>query len=193
MNEEKDNENTVEENNSTPVGGSEPSEPEKCRAERDEYLAGWQRAKADLINYKKEEFKRLADAARYQLEDAIYDLLSVLDNFDLAISAMEAIKMKQAPTPVGDGVGAPTASVGVEKGIYLIRTQLEDALKRRGLARIAASPGDDFNPGIMEAVAVAESDGPPDKVVEVIEMGYKIHEKILRPARVRVSKKRVNE
>lgn len=153
--------------------GDAPSGDElsKCNAERDEYLAGWQRAKADLINYKKEEFKRLEEAARYQLEDVVYDLVAVLDNFDLAISAME----KQGQ---------------VEKGIYLIRTQLEDSLKRRGLTKIAASPGDDFSPGTMEAVAMAEVDGPPDKVVEVIETGYKIYEKILRPVRVRVSKEK---
>jgi len=153
--------------------GDAPSVDElsKCATERDEYLAGWQRAKADLINYKKEEFKRLEEAARYQLEDVVYDLVAVLDNFDLAISAME----KQGQ---------------VEKGIYLIRTQLEDSLKRRGLTKIAVSPGDDFNPVNMEAVAMAEADGPPDKVVEVIETGYKIYEKILRPVRVRVSKEK---
>lgn len=166
MNEEKNNQpNDI--TNASPA--PEMSEAEKCLAERDEYLAGWQRAKADLINYKKEELKRLEDMAKYQMEDVIYDLISVLDNFDLAISAME----KQGQ---------------VEKGIYLIRTQLEDSLKRRGLSKLEVPPGAEFDPKLMEAVAVVDSDGPPHKVIEVIEAGYKIYEKILRPARVKVSK-----
>ncbi|MFH0891101.1 MAG: nucleotide exchange factor GrpE [Candidatus Liptonbacteria bacterium] len=171
MSEEKNNDPVGSEETTSPTGQTEPNEFEKCKAERDEYLAGWQRAKADLINYKKDEFKRLEEAAKYQLEDVVYDLVAVLDNFDLALSAME--KQGQA-----------------DKGIYLIRTQLEDVLKRRGLNKISVSPGDSFNPAVMEAIAVVESDVPPDKITEVIEIGYKIYEKILRPARVKVSKEK---
>ena len=58
---------------------------QKCVTERDEYLAGWQRAKADFINYKKEELKHLEDVSRYGSAELMRDLIAVLDNFDLAL------------------------------------------------------------------------------------------------------------
>ena len=138
--------------------------------QRDEYLAGWQRAKADFINYKKEEYGRLEEAVRYGSEDLIRDLVTVLDNFDLGLRALE----KNGP---------------VEKGVYLIRAQIEDILKKRGLAKIELKPGDPFDPNVAEALTEVESAGqPPGTVVEVVEPGYRLHEKILRPARVTVSK-----
>src|SRR5690348_17419356 len=85
----------------------------EVEAKRDEYLAGWQRAKADFINYKKEEMKHLEEIARYGSEDLIKDLISVLDNFDLGLRSLE----KHGP---------------VEKGVYLIRSQIEDILRKRG-------------------------------------------------------------
>lgn len=137
--------------------------------QRDEYLAGWQRAKADLINYKREEMAHLEEIARYGNEDLIKDLITVLDNFDLGIRALE----KDGP---------------VEKGIYLIRSQIEDILKKRGLEKVSTKPGDPFDPAIAEAVTTIGSDKPPGTVVEEVEPGYRLHDKILRPARVIVSK-----
>jgi molecular chaperone GrpE len=150
--------------------GEEPREtqPEgeldKLRRERDEY-----RARADFSNYRKEEASRFAEIAKYQTEDMMYDLITVLDNFELALTALE----KQGP---------------VEKGIYMIRSQMEDILKRRGLVRIQVKPGDPFDPAVAEAIAEAESDLPPGSVVEEIEAGYRFHDRILRPARVKVAK-----
>jgi molecular chaperone GrpE len=142
---------------------------EEMTAKRDEYLAGWQRAKADFINYKKEEMKKLEDIARYGSEDLIKDLISVMDNFDLALRTLE----KAGP---------------VEKGIYLIRTQIDDILKKRGLVKIDVKEGDEFDPAIAEALAEIAVDKPAGTVVELIEQGYRLHEKVLRPARVIVSK-----
>ena len=82
----------------------------------DEYLAGWQRAKADFVNYKKEELAHLQEVVKYGNEDLVKDMISVMDNFDLGLRALE----KAGP---------------VEKGIYLIRSQIEDILKKRGLQR----------------------------------------------------------
>ena len=61
----------------------------EAEKQRDEYLAGWQRAKADLINYKKEEFAHLTEVAQYGSVDLIADLITVLDNFDLGLRAPE--------------------------------------------------------------------------------------------------------
>ena len=136
--------------------------------QRDEYLAGWQRAKADFINYKKEELKHLEEIARYGNEELIKDVVSVLDNFDLGLRQLE----KAGP---------------VEKGVYLIRSQIEDILKKRGLVKIGIKPGDPFDPSIAEAMTTVESDKPPGTVVEEIEPGYRLYDKILRPARVIVA------
>lgn len=137
--------------------------------QRDEYLAGWQRAKADLINYKKEEMQRLQEMARFGMEDIIHDFLGVLDSFDLGLAALE----KQGP---------------VEKGIYLIRAQIEDVLRQRGLQKIEVKVGDQFNPSSMEALSEVQSDKPGGAVVEVVSQGYRLHEKIVRPAKVTISK-----
>ena len=137
--------------------------------QRDEYLSGWQRAKADFANYKKEEMKHLEDVARYGSEDLIKDLISVLDNFDLGLRAME----KAGP---------------VEKGVYLIRSQIEDILKKRGLEKVSVKIGDLFDPMIAEAMAEVPAEHPQGTIVEEIEPGYKLHDKILRPARVIIAK-----
>jgi molecular chaperone GrpE len=137
--------------------------------QRDEYLAGWQRAKADFINYRKEEMKHLEEVARYGSEDLIKDLISVLDNFDLGLRALE----KAGP---------------VEKGVYLIRSQIEDILKKRGLAKMDMKPGDPFDPAVAEALSEVEAERPPGTIVEQIEPGYRLHDKVLRPARVIIAK-----
>lgn len=136
---------------------------------RDEYLSGWQRAKADFINYKKEELGRLEEIGKYGLEDLIYELINIMDNFDLSLSALE----KSGP---------------VEKGIYMIRSQVADTLKKRGLEKIEIKPGDEFNPQVAEALSEIESERPPGTVVDIIETGYKLYDKIIRPARVQISK-----
>jgi len=146
---------------------------EEMTAQRDEYLAGWQRSKADFINYKKEEMKKLEDVARYGSEDLIKDLISVMDNFDLALRTLE----KAGP---------------VEKGIYLIRTQIDDILKKRGLEKIDLKPGDLFDPAIAEALSEVDAEQPPGAIVQEIEPGYRLHEKVLRPARVIISKDKTN-
>ena len=136
----------------------------------EEYLNGWKRAKADLINYKKDETKRLEDAIKFGNEFLIRDLITILDSFNLAISALEK-------------TGA------VDKGIYLIKSQLEDALKRHGLEKLVVSAGEPFNPATQEAITEVESSTmSPGQVVEEVEAGYTLNGKIIRPARVKVAK-----
>ena len=145
------------------------NELEKVKKERDEYLDGWKRAKADFINYKKEELSRLEKMAKYSNEDLIKEIITVLDNFDLGLAALE----KLGP---------------IEKGIYMIRTQIEDILKRRGLQKINDRVGDLFDPNLSEAIVEVESEKPPETIIEIIEPGYRLSEKIIRPTRVKVSK-----
>lgn len=145
----------------------------QLKAQRDEYLQGWQRAKADFINYKKEEMRRMEEVARYGQENLILELITVMDNFDLGLSAME----KNGP---------------VEKGVYMIRSQMEDILKKYGLEKLPVKPGDPYDPSIGEAIAEVEappeSEAEPGSIADVIEPGYKLYEKLIRPARVRIIK-----
>ncbi len=147
----------------------EPTEIDQLKKERDEYLNGWKRAKADLINYQKEEARRLEEVVKYANAGLIKELITVLDSFDLAISVMEK-----------DGKG--------EKGISMIKGQLEDALKRAGVEKIAVAVGNPFDANFQEAVAEAESDQPVNTIVAVVEQGYTLHGRVIRPARVKISK-----
>lgn len=142
---------------------------QQLQKERDEYLEGWQRAKADLANYRKEEARRLEHILMASNEQLIKELLVVLDSFDLAIESLE--KEEKA-----------------EKGVYLIRSQMEDVLKKFGLERVVVKKGDNFDPSQHEAIATIESEQESETVVEEVERGYRLNGKLIRPARVKVAK-----
>lgn len=139
----------------------------KCNDERKEYLDGWQRAKADFINYKKDESKRFQEMAQYVAGGLIQDLLPVLDSFDLAL---------------GHGM-----SSDVEKGVLLIKSQFLDVLKKRGL-EVMDTGGQKFNPEFHESVGEAESDMKEGMIIEEIQKGYTLNGQVLRPARVKIVK-----
>lgn len=141
----------------------------RCETERREYLDGWQRAKADFINYKKDEVKRFGAFSQFATEELVAEIIPVLDGFGLALE-------HDMPKDV-------------ERGIVLIRSQLEDALRRRGLEVIAAR-GERFNPEVHESLGEVENDGEPGIVVEELQRGYRLNGKVLRPARVKISKGR---
>ena len=160
-----------EEQNNKPISEIDELKEALAAAEkaRDEYLAGWQRAKADFANYKKDERKHFDDAVKYGIEGILRDTIGILDNFDLAIRALEK-------------------SGAAEKGMYLIKSQIEDILKKRGVEKIPIKPGDPFDPVTMETMAEVISEEPVGVVVEEIEPGYRLYDKILRASRVIVSK-----
>lgn len=144
-------------------------ELEKCNEERREYLDGWQRARAELINYKKDEVKRFDQFAKLASEGVIADAVAVLDSFDLALQ-------HEMPKDL-------------EKGVILIRSQLEDVLRRRGLEAIH-SKGRKFDPSFHEAVGETEGQGEEDVVTEELQKGYLLNGMVLRPAKVKISKKK---
>ena len=141
----------------------------KHEKEREEYLDGWKRAKADFVNYKKEEAQRFEQFARLSNEALVVELLSVLDSFNLGL------------TMLGDNEPA-------RKGMSLIKNQLEDLLKRHGFEKIAVRPGDSFDTSFHEAIGEAESDKTSGAVAEEVEAGYKLGGKVIRPARVKIAK-----
>ena len=145
-------------------------ELEQCKKKSEEYLDGWKRAQADFINYKKEEVKRFEDLVKYSSEALIKELLIIFDSFDLAATSLEG-------------------NAGAQKGVYIIKSQLQNILKNRGLERVSVSAGEEaFNPHHHEAVGEIESDKPQGTILEIVEDGYVLHGKVIRPARVLIAK-----
>lgn len=144
-----------------------------CKKERDEYLKGWQRAKADFENYKNREEERFESHDRREKEDLMRDLSVVLDSFELGITMSEGETVEK-------------------RGVELIRNQLADVLKRRGFEKIEVKPGDEFDPNVHEAVDRVDSDLPQDKIVEEVEKGYVFKGKVIKPSRVKISKGKNN-
>ncbi|MEK7543104.1 MAG: nucleotide exchange factor GrpE [Patescibacteria group bacterium] len=146
-----------------------PDDFKKCEAERSEYLDGWKRAKADLINYKKEEIQRFQEFAKFSNAGLIEELISVMDSFDLSLKSVDK-----------DNAGY--------KGLVIIKSQFEDILRRAGLEQIANVLGEKFNPSYHEAVSEIESDKSEGVIVEEVRNGYLLYGRVIRPARVIISK-----
>lgn len=131
-----------------------------------EYLAGWQRARADLLNYKKEEMERIENFIKYSVEEIILKLLPILDSFNMAIGLNKE---------------------GAE-GFVQIKKQLEDLLKSFGVEEVK-SIGEKFDANFHEAIETVEAEGKESGIiVEEAQKGYIINGKLLRPAKVKVVK-----
>lgn len=145
---------------------------EECEKLKDEYLVGWQRARADLLNYKKEELKRVGELIKYADTGLILKILPILDNF--------AISEKTLSTELKNDENI--------KGLLQIKIQILDFLKNQGMEEIVAL-GKKFDPNFHEVVEEIEmKDKESGVVVEEIQKGYTIHGQLLRPAKVRVTK-----
>jgi len=145
---------------------------EECQKLKDEYLAGWQRERAELLNYKKEEMERIGEILKYADVGLILKILPILDNFDVV--------EKRLPENLKQDKNV--------RGILQIKTQLQDFLKNQGIEEIK-SVGERFDPNFQEIVEMVEKPGVDSGIViEEIQKGYKINGKVLRPARVKVAK-----
>jgi molecular chaperone GrpE len=139
--------------------------------QRDEYLALLQRARADFENYQKRIQRDLAEERRYAHAAFARELLPVLDNLQ---RAMDAARQQGEKGPLVQGVA-------------LVQSQLHDIFSRFGVTPIDAL-GRPFDPNVHEAVQQQpRTDVAPGTVVAVLEPGYRLHERVLRPARVVVA------
>lgn len=139
--------------------------------ERDEFRGLLQRTRADFENYQKRTQRETTQERRFAHGSLALDLLPILDNFDRAVAAA-----KQA------GETGPLV-----QGVALIQNQVLDVLKRHGITRMEAQ-GQPFDPNLHQAVMQeARADLPPNTVTNVLEQGFLIHDRVLRPARVAVS------
>ncbi len=128
------------------------------------------RLQADFENFRKRTEKERKDIVNYALEDFICTLLPVVDNFENAMKVEE----KEMES--------------FYKGIELISKQLKDALHSNGVNEIE-SLGKEFDPNIHHAVFMEESEEyDSGKVIEIIQKGYMLKDKVIRPAMVKVAK-----
>lgn len=148
---------------------SKETELEKCKRERDEYLAGWQRAKADFSNYQKDEARRSEEFAKFALASFMLELLSILDSFDVALNQ--------------------TQNEAERMGLKLIKSQFMSALAKYGLEPISTQKGEKFDPELHEAIAHEPSDQPEDTILEELQKGYTLHNRVLRSSKVKVASK----
>jgi len=161
------------------------SELEECKRKCDEYLNNWKRSAADFINYKKDEMERIGFLAAYAKEDILLKILPVLDSFYLAEKQLPENLKKQAREPQVNG-SASSPQVEWTKGFLQIKNQISEFLKKEGIEIIEVI-GKKFDPNCMEAVEQTE-EGESGIVIEELQKGYKIGEKVLRPAKVKVTK-----
>jgi molecular chaperone GrpE len=148
------------------------AELEALNAKAAEYLDGWQRARADFANYKKRVEREQAEARQNAAAEVLARVLPALDDFELAL--------KNAPV---NGDGAKWAA-----GVALVHRKLSAILENEGIKRIEAE-GQPFDPNLHEAVVHEESaDHPEGHVTETLRQGYKLGERVLRPALVKVAK-----
>jgi len=155
---------------------------EKFKKEKEEYLKGWQRERANFINYKKDEKERFKEVVRFSNERIVKSLIAILDGFDLAIESF--LKQGKDKKENDDYL----------KGIYLIKSQLKDILEKEGVNEIKVKIGETLNPVFHEVVAMAENKKfAPDTIIKILEKGYILNNKVIRPCRVIVAKENTNK
>ena len=155
---------------------AEQLEELKARATKaDEHWDRLLRTTADFENFKKRAARERQDAIKYANEALIEKLLTVLDNFEMAQAAVQA--------------GAPDALKSLQEGVAMIHQQLRNVLTGAGLEEVEAG-GKPFDPNLHEAVSQEQTEAVPEgHVAQQLRKGYKLRERLLRPASVIVATK----
>lgn len=148
------------------------SELEEIRSQADEYLDGWQRARAEFANYKKRIQKEREESRSFITAEILSKYITVLDDFERALSDRPS-----------DG-----ASDAWAEGVDMIYRKLKTILESEGVEEYSPE-GEIFDPNFHEAIGFEESDDHDEGMIfQVIQPGYKIGERVIRPAIVRVAK-----
>lgn len=133
-----------------------------------EYLEGWKRAQADFMNYRKEESERSQNSAKFAAQGMIIDLFDVVDNIDMVINQTpESIRKEHS---------------GWVSGFEHVAKQFMDVLAKYGVERIKVE-GEEFDPLKHEAIEGSHEEG---NELEEIRAGYIMHNRVIRPARVKL-------
>jgi molecular chaperone GrpE len=146
------------------------AELEKVRAERAAYLDRAARLQAEFDNFRKRNAKEQQEYREYALAEALKTLLPILDSLDRALTTNAA------------------SLEDFRSGIELIDKQFHDALAKLGVQPVAAA-GELFDPNLHQAVQMVEtSDTEDHHVIDELQRGYKLKDRLLRPAMVRVAR-----
>jgi len=148
------------------------NERDQAQIKADEYLEGWQRALAELANYRKRVERDQAQAYQNATANILKRYLVIVDDLERAL--------KNRPL---DGEGAKWA-----EGVELIYRKLQSILESEGVTPMQAN-GQQFDPNFHDAIMSEDSDHfESGQIIEVIQQGYKIGDRVLRPAMVRVAR-----
>jgi molecular chaperone GrpE len=149
-----------------------PEEVATLRREAEEYLEGWQRARAEFANYKRRTEREMAEIRQRVRGDMLVDILPIIDDLERALRDRPA-----------EEEASPWAS-----GIELIHRKLLALLEAEGVEEVETE-GQQFDPTLHEALSHEESEGHPEgEIIDVLQKGYRMGERVLRPALVRVAK-----
>ena len=157
-----------------PLSAAQLQDLKSRAAKADENWQRLLRATADLDNFRKRSVRDKEEAVRFANESLIKKLVGVLDNFDMAQAAAQA---------------QPDNPQSLQAGVAMIYSQLRQVLMDAGLEEVDAT-GKAFDPNLHEAVSQQESADVPDgQVVQQLRKGYKLRDRLVRPATVIVSKR----
>lgn len=160
-------------NEAAPVQAPEPTsalqeENEKLRAERDALFDRLARLQAEFDNARKREARERTDYRAFAISDAVEQFLPVLDNFRLALSSGGTVEQ-------------------MRMGVELIAKQMEEVLRSLNVTPVE-TVGMQFDPRVHEALeSVETADVPDHQVLEEVRRGYRIKDRLLRPALVRIA------
>ena len=147
---------------------AEGIELEALRAENEELIDTLQRVKAEFDNYRKRAARDQESLVARAGERIVKELLPVLDDLERALEAVESHEEAK-----------------LEEGVKLVHRQLEQLLAREGLAPVATDGK--FDPNVHEALLTQPSAAEEGSVIEVLQKGYRLGDRVLRPARVVVA------
>ena len=167
------------------AAGAEPAASTEWRPQQIEELEvraaksekNWLQTTADFENFKKRAARERVEAAQYATASLLEKLLPILDNFEMALAAAQTPQTSQ-------GGGA-----SLQAGIAMTQQQLKSVLADSGLEEIDAT-GRAFDPALHEAISQQETaDVPEGHILQQVRKGYKLRDRLLRPAAVIVAKK----
>ena len=154
-----------------------PEQLEELQARAAKADENWERllrTTADFDNFKKRAARERQDAARYANESLVQKLIPILDNFEMALAATQA--------------GAAANAQSLADGVAMILQQFKSTLAEAGVEEVEAA-GKPFDPNLHEAVSQQESaEVPEGQVLQQLRKGYRLRERLLRPATVIVAK-----
>lgn len=144
----------------------------QCKKEKEEYLIGWQKERADFVNYKKQEEDRKANFSEAMRERIIMRFLTVMDSFDMAFANKEAWEK---------------VDENWRKGVEYIHAQMKSVLEEFGVKPVG-EVGESFDHNIHQSIEMVQTDKKENdhKIAEVTQKGYKLGDRVIRAARVNV-------